>query len=118
MGRYLSKKTLVYLVTFVIAVTINFIIPRMMPGNPIQTLLSRFSGMEGGREILEEQLTLIFNLDQPLWQQYLNYWKSIFTLDFGISIIQFPTPVFDIIKRAIVFDISVLLPSIILSWIV
>lgn len=118
MGKYLRKKLIIYIITFILAVTINFIIPRMMPGDPIQSLLSRFSGMEGGREILEEQLTLLFNLDQPLWEQYLNFWKSVFTLDFGISIIQFPTPVFDIIKRAIVYDLAVLFPAIILSWIV
>ena len=118
MGRYLAKKIVIYIITFILAVTINFFIPRMMPGDPISSLLSRFSGMEGGRQILEDQLTLLFNLDQPLWLQYVNFWKSIFTLDFGISIIQFPTPVLDIIKRAIVFDISVLLPAIISSWIV
>lgn len=118
MGRYLAKKTLIYLVTFIIAVTINFIIPRLMPGDPIQILLSRYSGMEGGRAIIERQLTLLFNLDQPLLVQYLNFWKSIFTGDFGISIIQFPTPVVEIIKRAIVFDLLLLIPAIILSWIV
>ena len=118
MGRYLSKKVLVYLVTFIIAVTINFIIPRMMPGDPIQILLSRYSGMEGGREIIERQLILLFNLDEPLIVQYFNFWKSIFTGDFGISIIQFPTPVMDIIKRAIVFDLLLLIPAIVLGWIV
>ncbi|MBF8436204.1 ABC transporter permease [Halanaerobiaceae bacterium Z-7014] len=118
MGKYLRKKILMYAITFVLAVTINFLIPRMMPGDPIQSLLSRFSGMEGGREILENQLRLLFNLDQPLWRQYLGYWRSIFTLDFGISITHFPTPVMQIIKRAIVYDLAVLMPAIILSWIV
>ncbi len=118
MGRYLSKKTLIYVVTFVFAVTINFIIPRMMPGDPIQILLSRYSGMEGGREIIEKQLTLLFSLDKPLVVQYLNFWKSIFTGDFGISIMHFPTPVIDIIRRAIIFDLVLIVPSIILGWIV
>ncbi|MGB4670068.1 MAG: ABC transporter permease [Bacillota bacterium] len=118
MGRYLSKKIVVYLVTFFLAVTINFIIPRMMPGDPIQLLLSRYSGMEGGREIIERQLTLLFSLDKPLIVQYLNFWRSIFTLDFGISIMLFPTPVTTIIRRAIVFDIVLLVPAIIVSWIV
>jgi peptide/nickel transport system permease protein len=118
MGRYLSKKIAVYLVTFVLAVTINFIIPRMMPGDPIQILLSRFAGMEGGREIIERQLTLLFDLDEPLIVQYLNFWRSVFTLDFGISIMQFPTPVIDIIKRAIVFDLGLLIPSAIVGWVI
>lgn len=116
MARYLSKKTMIYFVTFIIAVTINFIIPRMMPGDPIQILLSRFSGMEGGREIIQRQLTLLFSLDDPIIVQYLNYWRAIFTGDFGISIMQFPTPVMDIIRRAIIFDIILLVPAIILGW--
>lgn len=116
MGRYLSKKIIVYIVTFILAVSINFIIPRMMPGDPIQSLMSRFSIMEGGREIIEEQLTLLFNLDEPLLTQYFNFWKSIFTGDFGISIMQFPKPVIEIIKNAIIYDILLLLPAIILSY--
>ena len=52
MGRYLAKKIVIYIITFILAVTINFFIPRMMPGDPISSLLSRFSGMEGGRQIL------------------------------------------------------------------
>ena len=118
MGRYLSKKIIIYILTFFIAVTLNFALPRMMPGNPVTQLLSRFSGVEGGREILEEQLTLLFNLDQPLLTQYLNFWKAIFTGNLGVSIFQFPKPVFQIIKQGIIYDLLLLVPAIVLSWIV
>ncbi len=118
MGKYLGKKIIIYLITFFIAVTLNFWIPRMMPGDPITQLLSRFTGMEGGREIIENQLRLLFNLDQPLLAQYINFWKSIFTGDFGVSIFQFPTPVIEIIKEGIVYTIILLIPAIILSWII
>lgn len=118
MGKYLGKKIIIYLITFFIAVTLNFWVPRMMPGDPIQQLLSRFSDMEGGREILENQLRLLFNLDQPLMTQYINFWKSIFGGDLGISIFQFPKPVIEIIKGGIIYTIILLIPTIILSWIV
>lgn len=118
MARYLSKKILIYAITFFLAVTLNFVIPRMMPGDPIQSLVSRFQIMEGGSEILERQLILLFNLDEPLIVQYFNYWKSIFTGDFGISIMQFPRPVTEIINEAIIYDIILLVPATILSWIV
>lgn len=118
MGRYLSKKIVVYIITFFLAITINFIIPRMMPGDPIQSLMSRFSIMEGGRAIIEEQLTLLFNLDEPLLTQFFNFIRSIFTGDFGISIMQFPKPVSVIIRDAIIYDILLLLPAIILSYII
>ncbi len=118
MGKYLGKKIIIYLITFFIAVTLNFWIPRMMPGDPITQLLSRYAGMEGGREILENQLRLLFNLDQPLLTQYINFWKSIFSGDLGVSIFQFPTPVIEIIKEGIVYTIILLIPAILLSWII
>ena len=118
MGKYLFKKIVIYVITFFLAVTLNFAIPRMMPGNPVNQLLARFSGMEGGRKILEDQLSLLFKLDQYLLTQYLNFWKSIFTGDLGISIYQFPKPVFEIIKEGIIYDFLLLIPAIILSWIV
>ena len=41
MRRYFGRKLLIYLLTFVLAVTIDWLIPRFMPGNPIQILISR-----------------------------------------------------------------------------
>lgn len=118
MGKYLSKKLLIYLITFFIAVTINWAIPRFMPGDPISILLSRFSGLEGGREIIEGQFVQSFGLNQPLLTQYFNFWRSLFAGDLGISIYVFPKPVINVIKEAIIYDIILLVPAIILSWIV
>jgi len=118
MKKYLGKKIFIYLITFFFAVTIDWAIPRFMPGDPIQMLLSRFQGMEGGREIIEAQITASFGLDRPLLEQYFNFWGSLFKGDLGTSIYAFPEPVMNIIKEAIVFDILLLVPSILLSWIV
>ncbi|MEA1884978.1 MAG: ABC transporter permease [Thermotogota bacterium] len=118
MKKYLGKKIFIYLITFFFAVTIDWAIPRFMPGDPIQMLLSRFQGMEGGREIIEAQITASFGLDRPLLEQYFNFWGSLFKGDLGTSIYAFPEPVMNIIQQAIIFDILLLVPSILLSWIV
>src|SRR5690554_5441366 len=118
MGRYLSKKVLIYFITFLFAVTLNWAVPRFAPGDPISMLLSRFTVLEGGREILESFFVKTFGLDQSLPQQYLGFWKSLFTGDLGISISQYPKPVMDIISDSIIYDFIILLPAIILSWIV
>lgn len=81
-------------------------------------LLSRFTVLEGGREILESFFVKTFGLDQPLIQQYFGFWRSLFAGDLGISISQYPKPVLDIIRDAIIYDIIILLPAIILSWII
>ena len=102
MGRYLSKKIAIYLVTFVFAVTLNWVVPRLVPGDPITSLLARFSGLEGGKEILQSYFVQTFGLDKPLWSQYLGFWRSLFMGELGISITRFPSPVIDIIKNAII----------------
>ena len=42
--RYLTRRVLFYLLTLWAAITLNFAIPRLMPGNPVQAMLSRFRG--------------------------------------------------------------------------
>ncbi len=118
MGKFLRKKLGIYLITFFFAVTIDWAIPRFMPGNPINMLLARFSGLEGGREIIQGQFIKSFGLDQPLLTQYFNFWKSLFKGDLGTSIYVFPKPVLEVIKEGVIYDILVLLPAILLSWIV
>ncbi len=60
MTRYLARKSLIYLVTFWVAVTIDWAIPRLMPGNPIDRLLSRMqaqpSSSAGADRLLHEGL--------------------------------------------------------------
>ena len=51
-GRYLARKSGFYLVTFVVAVTVDWAIPRFMPGDPIQGLLSRMQAQPGSQEAL------------------------------------------------------------------
>ena len=41
MTRYLARKILLYLLTFWVAVTIDWMIPRLMPGDPIDGLIGR-----------------------------------------------------------------------------
>jgi peptide/nickel transport system permease protein len=118
MGRYLSKKLAIYLVTFFFAVTLNWLIPRFVPGDPITSLLARFASLEGGKEILQSYFVQTFGLDKPLYAQYIGFWRSLFRGDLGISITRYPAPVMDIIKDAVIYDYIILLPSIVLSWII
>ena len=118
MGKYFGKKFVIYLATFFVAVTINWIAPRLMPGDPIQTMLATYQGPTAGRELLEQQLRMSFGLEGSLIQQYFNFWLQLFRGDLGRSITQYPRLVIDIVKNNIVYDIAVLVPAISLSWIV
>ncbi len=119
MRKYFGRKIFVYALTFFAAVTINWMIPRLMPGDPIKSRLARASLNDAGAaEALYGYFNKMFGLDLPLWQQYLNFWVSLFQGDLGITIWNFPTPVIDLILGAVPYSLGLLLPSIILSWLV
>ena len=116
MRRYFERKFLIYALTFFLAVTIDWLIPRFMPGNPVQTMLSRASLHAEAAEVMYSYYTSAFGLDLPIWQQYLNFWKALLHGDLGTSVFVFPTPVTEVILRAVPYDLLLLLPAILLSW--
>ncbi len=117
MKRYFGRKFLVYILTFFIAVTIDWMIPRFMPGNPVDVLMARAGGaFAEANALMHDYYTRVFGLDIPLWQQYLNFWDALLHGNLGISVYVFPKPVAEIIWDAVPFDIFLLVPSILLSW--
>ncbi len=117
MRRYFLRKILIYLLTFFVAVTIDWMIPRFMPGDPVMNMLAKAGSMHAeAQEVMYGYLTSSFGLDLPAWQQYLNFWKALFHGDLGVSILQFPKPVIDVIKSALPYDLLLLVPSILLSY--
>jgi peptide/nickel transport system permease protein len=116
MRRYLARKSLIYLVTFWVAVTIDWAIPRFMPGDPVQQLISRMQAQPQAQEALSGYYTEAFGFDVPIWKQYLNFWAALFNGDLGLSILYFPTPVSELILGALPYTIALLVPAILLSF--
>jgi peptide/nickel transport system permease protein len=100
---FLLRRLGFYLVTAWAALTINFIIPRLMPGDPVQALIARFQAT--GQVSLEqtESLRILFGLDEgvPVWTQYWQYWGRVLHGDLGLSFTYFPTPVSEVIKQSL-----------------
>jgi peptide/nickel transport system permease protein len=116
--RYLLRKLLVYGLTFFVAVTVNWMIPRFMPGDPVSSMIARASlAQPEAVEAMRSYYNSLFGFDRPIFEQYVNFWIALFRGDLGISIMLFPTPVWDVIVRAVPYTIALLLPAILLSWI-
>jgi peptide/nickel transport system permease protein len=114
--RYFGRKILIYILTFFLAVTIDWAIPRFMPGNPVQNMLSRAGLRAEAAEMMYTYYTEAFGLDLPIWQQYLKFWYALLHGDLGTSVFLFPQPVTKVIMSAVPYDIFLLLPAILLSW--
>jgi peptide/nickel transport system permease protein len=117
MRRYLGRKLVIYGLTFYVAVTLDWLIPRFMPGGPVQNMLSRMNLQPEAMARMQEWFTRSFGMDVPIWQQYLNFWGALLHGDLGISVFLFPTSVTTVIANAIPYTLALLVPSIALSWI-
>jgi len=102
---FLLRRLTFYLAAFVAAATINFFLPRLMPGDPIQKMFAG-AGSDLSLENLDAlKLTFGF-IDAPLHEQYLAYLKSVFTGDLGRSIKYFPLPVTELLGRALLWTLG------------
>jgi peptide/nickel transport system permease protein len=104
--KYVFQRILFYVFTAWAAITINFFIPRMIPGDPVKSLLSRFRGQMSTEAI--ESLYVLFGIDKnaSLWSEYLKYWQQLFRGDLGMSFSAFPSPVSEIISNSLPWTVA------------
>ncbi|GAA1017866.1 peptide ABC transporter permease [Acrocarpospora pleiomorpha] len=119
MRQYFGRKLLIYALTFFVAVTVNWMIPRFMPGDPVASMVARarISDPEAVAA-MQQYYSNLFGFDQPIVAQYFNFWGALFSGNFGISIWAYPLPVADVIMDAVPYSLGLLIPSILLSWFV
>jgi peptide/nickel transport system permease protein len=127
-----------YFLTFLVAVTINFFLPRMGKANPVDAIMARVSaGLDNKTaKIKEEQYLKEFGLVEvdaqnnvvrdaegkpvkaSLGSQFVNYVGMSLRGDLGGSILQHPKRVSEIIKTAIPWTLALQLPTIIFGWLI
>lgn len=117
---YVARRIGVFLLIIFIAVSINFVMPRLRSTNPIEARLYRMAGQGGiyGNQI--KDLIKIYNekfgLDKPLYVQYANYWWDLLHLDLGQSLAFYPQTAVEMILRAAPWTIGLLLVATMLAF--
>lgn len=86
-----------YLAAIYVAITANFFLPRMLPGDPVDAIFAAARGRMSPETMAAYREMLGF-VDGPLWQQYLLYLKSVLTWDLGPTIMLYPTTVAQVLS--------------------
>ena len=98
--RFILRRLGFYLIAFWASITLNFLLPRFMPGDPVSRMFARTQG-----KMQPEQIDALRKLlgvdDRPIWEQYTDYLHNIVTGNMGISISRFPAPVTEVINAQI-----------------
>jgi peptide/nickel transport system permease protein len=114
--RFFTRRAAFYLFTAWAAITINFILPRFMKGDPVQAYLARNQGRVSPEAT--ESLKILFglNTDKTLLQQYADYWGLMLSGDLGRSLSHGLSPVTDVIASALPWTIGLVGIATILSF--
>lgn len=117
--KYFGKKILWFVITFIVAVILNFILPRLMPADPVAAITGKMAqGMSDANAVqaIYDRYAEQFGTNKPMLQQFFIFCKNAIKGDFGLSFSQYPRSVSNIISSAIGWTIALQLPAIIVGW--
>ena len=122
--KYLLYRIMTWAITILIGVTLIFFIPRMFPSDPVENMIGQIQARSGQMapdelEAMRNSLRIQFGLDGTLWEQYVYFLRNgLLRFDFGPSLMNFPTPVRDIIFQFLPYTLFLSLFSVIMAWII
>lgn len=135
-ARYILERGGWYLLTFLVAISLNFVLPRLGKADPVDIILAKHGAgkTQHAIQVKEEGYLREFGLvkldvngevvrdanDKPvrssLWSQYVSYIKMCLRGDLGTSFMNYPKKVGEIVRSAVMWDFSLQLPAILLGW--
>ena len=112
---YYFERLAEYILVFIIIISLNFLIPRLMPGDPFTFLSSDEGSVHSSYSDEQiEKYKAYYGLDKPLLQQYIDYISNLFRGNLGYSI-YFNDTVVSIISKRVVWTVGIVFVSIVIS---
>ena len=118
--RWFARRLVFYVFAIWVALTINFLLPRLMPGSPISGLLAHLnpSQLAANPGIVQTYEALLGGGHNSIWQDYVIYLGRVAHFDFGLSTSNYPTPVSEVIGRTLPYSIFLVGVAFLLSFVV
>ncbi len=95
-----------FFITLWAALTLNFILPRLMPGDPASAMMARYHGRLNPASLHALQVAFGLQTNQNIFQQYVSYLNNTIHLQFGTSVTYFPDPVIHVVLQALPWTLA------------
>lgn len=121
-ARFLASRFATYILVMWIGITVVFLVPRFLPTNPVEAMLGRImtqgAYMEPAQvQAMRETLTQTFGLEGTLLEQYISFMRrAVISGDFGPSLAMYPSPVNELIGRALPWSMGLLMTTVLIAW--
>ena len=117
--RWFARRLAFYAFAIWVALTLNFLLPRLMPGDPIAGLLQHLSPAQlaANPGLIQTYEALLGGTHNSIWQDYVTYLSRIVHFDFGLSTSNYPTPVSEVIGRTLPYSIFLVGVAFVLAFV-
>jgi len=119
-AAYLLRRVAQFVLVVFIGINISFVVTHATPIDPVEQTISATTAFGSTSPeaiaLMRQSLRELYGLQGSLWEQYLSFWKRVAVLDFGPSLSAFPTPVSELIWRALPWTAGLLVVATTLSW--
>jgi peptide/nickel transport system permease protein len=115
--RFILRRLAFYVFTAWMAITLNFIIPRLMPGNPVQVVFARIRHQITPAAVRAFSAAFGLNTRESLIAQYGSYLNQLAHGNLGISITYFPSGVSTVLRQALPWTVMLLGIATVLSFV-
>ncbi len=118
--KYLLRKLFWFIGAFLVALALNFFLPRLIPGNPVDAIIAQMSQSgqadSASMQRIYETYMEEFGLNKSPMEQFVGYLGKVTQGDLGTSFARYPASVNTIIGDALPWTIALQLPAIIVGW--
>jgi peptide/nickel transport system permease protein len=114
---FILRRLVFYLVAAWVALTVNFFIPRAMPGNAVQSVMAKFPNLQPSAY---KALEALLGVGHPgsIWSQYVSYLNEIFHFNFGTDVSQYPASVSSLLVQTIPWTITLVGTATVIAFLV
>lgn len=118
--RWFARRLAFYVFALWVALTINFLLPRLMPGSPIDGILQHLTPaqLSANPGIVQTYEALVGGGHNSIWEDYVTYLSRIVHMDFGVSTSHYPTPVSTVVGQTLPYSIFLVGVAFFLSFLV
>jgi peptide/nickel transport system permease protein len=113
--RYVLRRLALYLVAAWASLTLSFLLPRLMPGDPTTTLLARFRGRLQPEALVALRDALGLH-PGTLGSQYIYYLRHLLEGDLGRSVAYYPVPVGEVISTGLLWTVMLTGVAVVVSF--
>ena len=118
--RWFARRLLFYVFAIWVALTVNFLLPRLMPGDPLSGLMQHLTPAQlaANPGIVNTYKAILGGGNKSIWQDYITYLGRIAHFNFGISTSNYPTPVSEVVGRTLPYSIFLVGVAFLLAFII